>query len=412
MLNKINIFIFFIICIIFFISGNIAWLNPRPDFYVYRTVDFFPLFWQYNVDSSMELLSAAYFPDYFEINGIRVSRPGYPILVKIISLPIYYFVNIFYPLSILISSGIAYLILKFITYLISAILLYKLLLFYFNKTVAITSIFITYFHYHSIFYATTFHTSELAFIIPIIVCYLFNSLLINYSLKKNIYFSIIVGSLMLCRPDYAIYSTLLLFCFTRGYFKETITSFCFHLIPIFFYIIYLNIIQIEFNHYGVQNAGYFTWFLDEIKGRNLIFSFIVVLKTFYKYFLNLISYYTIFFLFFIYSLIFLRRKFDFNLIYFTILYFFFVWLQTFVTNRWGWGGYMVADLTILIIPLSVIGLYDYLSKIINIKKFDKFLIGLYCVLMIISFIHLPWKHPYDQNNQLYDKNEFDILEIR
>ncbi len=411
MINKINISIFLIILIVFIVSGNIAWLNPRPEFYVYRTVEFLPLFWQYNVDSSMELLSAAYFPNYYEVNGIRVSRPGYPILVKLISLPIYSIANIFFPISILISSGIAYLVLKFITYFVSAILLYKLMVSYFKKNLAITCVIIVYFHYHSIFYATTFHTSELAFIIPIFIFYFFHSLTTDYTYKKNVFFSLIVGYLILCRPDYAIYSTLLLICFVKGYYKETIFSFIIHLIPILLYILYLKIINIEFNHYGVQNAGYFTWLLDETEGKNIFISILVVLNTYIKYFFNLISYYSIFFIFFIYSL-FHHKRINSNLLYFTAIYIFFVWLQTFVTNRWGWGGYMVADLTIIIIPLGIYGINRFANNFMNFKKYTSLLVSLYCIIMIFSFVNLPWIHPFSQNYQKYDKEEFINLEVR
>ena len=100
--------------IVFLISANIAWLNPRPDFHVYKIIESIPLFWQYNVDSPMELLTAAYFPEYFVVNDIRISRPGYPVLVKCISLFLFVLINLFHPVSILVVSGMAYLILKFL----------------------------------------------------------------------------------------------------------------------------------------------------------------------------------------------------------------------------------------------------------------------------------------------------------
>ena len=115
------ILIFSLLIIVFFISANIAWLNPRPDFYVYKIIESLPLFWQYNVDSPMELLSGAYFPEYFSVNDIRVSRPGYPILIKCISLFLFKTINLIHPVSILVASGIAYLILKFLIYFFSSL---------------------------------------------------------------------------------------------------------------------------------------------------------------------------------------------------------------------------------------------------------------------------------------------------
>ena len=127
MINRINIINFTIILIVFIISSNIAWLNPRPDFNVYRTIEFIPLFWQYNVDSSMELLSAAFFPDYFIENPIRMSRPGYPIIVNLISKILYYALNPFIDFDYLYYVGASYLIFKFILYFLSITLLTKLL---------------------------------------------------------------------------------------------------------------------------------------------------------------------------------------------------------------------------------------------------------------------------------------------
>lgn len=399
--------------IVFFISANIAWLNPRPDFHVYKIIESLPLFWQYNVDSPMELLTGAYFPEYFSVNDIRVSRPGYPILVKCISLFLYQIINLIHPVSILVTSGIAFLLLKFLIYSLSSILLYKLIKYFFDNKIALLSVIIIYFHHHSIFYATTFHTSELAFIIPIIISYFFLKLFLNYSHVNNILFSFIVGFLMLCRPDYAIYLSILMLCFLKGYFKETIISFAIHLLPIFIYLIYLKLINIEFNHYGIERSGYFSWFFEATQNGNFEKYIIVVFSTIVKYFNNLFTYFTIFFFFFIVGFIKYHKKINSNFLFFIILFFFLVWFQTFITNRWG--GYMVADLSVVIIPLSLVGIRyvnnNYLMTF-NLKKYVNSFVFTYCIIMIISFIHLPWIHPYDQKKQSYNVNEFIELKIR
>ena len=399
--------------IVFLISANIAWLNPRPDFHVYKIIESIPLFWQYNVDSPMELLTAAYFPEYFAVNDIRISRPGYPVLVKCISLFLFVLINLFHPVSILVVSGMAYLILKFLIYFLSSILLYKLIKYFFDKKIAVLSVIVIYFHHHSIFYATTFHTSELAFIIPIIISYFFLKLFLNYSHFKNILFSFIIGFLMLCRPDYAIYLSILILCFLKGYFKETIISFTFHLLPIFIYLIYLQSINIEFNHHGIEKSGYFSWFFEETQKGSFGTYIYVIFLSIVKYFHNLFTYFTIFFIFFIFGLIKYHKKINTNFLFLIILFFFLVWLQTFITNRWG--GYMVADLSVVIIPLSLVGIKyinnNYLDKL-SLKKYINFFIFTYCILMILSFIHLPWIHPYDQKKQSYNVDEFIESKIR
>ena len=181
MINKINIINFLIILTVFVISSNIAWLNPRPDFDVYRTIEYLPLFWQYNVDSPTELLSAAFFPEYFNENPIRVSRPGYPFLVNLITNILYFFFNPIFNTNYLYYAGAGYLIFKFLVYFTTITLLTKVLLNFFSIRHAIFINILIFFHYHSIFYATTFHTSELSFITPIIFIALF------LSIKKKLF---------------------------------------------------------------------------------------------------------------------------------------------------------------------------------------------------------------------------------
>lgn len=407
------ILIFSLLIIVFFISANIAWLNPRPDFYVYKIIESLPLFWQYNVDSPMELLSGAYFPEYFSVNDIRVSRPGYPILIKCISLFLFKTINLIHPVSVLVASGIAYLILKFLIYFFSSLLLYKLVKYFFDDKIAILSFVIIFFHHHSIFYATTFHTSELAFIIPIIISYFFLKLFLNYTHLNNILFSLVIGFLMLCRPDYAIYLAILIFSFLKGYSKESILSFVIHLIPIFIYLIYLQLINIEFSHHGIERSGYFSWFFEETKNGGLYKYISIILLSFVKYISDLLNYFTIFFIFFIFGFAKYYKKISSNFLFFLILFFSLVWLQTFITNRWG--GYMVADLSVVIVPLGLVGIKyinnNYL-EVLNLKRYVNIFVFAYCILMIVSFINFPWIHPYDQKKQNYNLNEFNKLEIR
>jgi len=218
---------------------------------------------------------------------------------------------------------------------------------------------------------------------------------------------------MLCRPDYAIYLSILILCFLRGYFKETIISFGMHLLPIFIYIAYLQWINIEFNHYGIERSGYFSWFFEETQNGSFGEYIYVVLLSFIKYFNNLITYFSIFFIFFICGFIKYHNKINSNFLFFVILFFFLVWFQTFITNRWG--GYMVADLSVVIIPLSLVGIKYINNKyldILNLKKYVNLFVFTYCLLMVLSFVNLPWVHPYDQKKQSYNTNEFIELEIR
>ena len=112
-----------LLVLVFLISANIAWLNPtnndpeKPR--LYKTHNKIPLFWQYNLDSGVEILTAAYFPKIYEVNKTRIDRPTYPALAnffgKITSLTLKPFIN----LNKLERAGIGYIILKVIIYSLS-----------------------------------------------------------------------------------------------------------------------------------------------------------------------------------------------------------------------------------------------------------------------------------------------------
>ena len=404
MINRINIINFLIILIVFFISSNIAWLNPRPDFYVYRTIEFIPIFWQYNVDTPTELLSAAFFPEYFVENPIRMSRPGYPIIVNLISKILYYLLNPFISFNYLYYVGASYLIFKFILYFLSITLLTKLLLNFFNLKHVILINILIFFHYHSIFYATTFHTSELSFITPLIFLTMFFIIKENYSIYKNIYFSLIVGVLILCKPNYACYLTILVFSFFNKYYLQSILSFIIHLLPIFIYLLYLNFVNIEFYHYGIEGAGFMGWFVEAAKmGFLNLFSELIL--SILKYFINLFEYFHLFTILFLLGLFYIFPSSK-KIIIFLAIFIFFTWLQIFSTNRWG--GYMVADLTVPVVSISVLFLINKVSIFEKTKTLINICI-LYIFINITSFVNFPWISPYKQIFQEYDFNTIDNL---
>ncbi len=75
--------------LLFIISANFAWLNPRPSFRErkgdhVKLSETMPLFWQYNIDSKLELETAQFFPSYYETVRIRINRPVYPLLANIL----------------------------------------------------------------------------------------------------------------------------------------------------------------------------------------------------------------------------------------------------------------------------------------------------------------------------------------
>ena len=85
-MNSKNFKYIVILFLVFVISANKAWLNPtnndpnRPV--LIKTHNTIPLFWQYNLDSGVEILTAAYFPKIFEVNNTRIDRPTYPAIAN------------------------------------------------------------------------------------------------------------------------------------------------------------------------------------------------------------------------------------------------------------------------------------------------------------------------------------------
>ena len=172
-----NLKYFVMLFLVFIISANKAWLNPtnndpnRPI--LYKTHNTIPLFWQYNLDSGVEILTAAYFPKIFEVNNTRIDRPTYPAIAnffgKIIGLVLKPFVD----LNKLEKAGIGYLVMKILVFSISMFLVRKLLLNHFNEKITFLATYFIYASAFSISYFTTFHTTELQFITPIIILSIF-----------------------------------------------------------------------------------------------------------------------------------------------------------------------------------------------------------------------------------------------
>lgn len=96
--------LFLIPVLLFIIGANYAWLNPHPEYQVYKTLDF-PFFWQFNPDAGVEIISAAYFPDAFKMYKDRINRPTYPLLVNSIATFIKLIIKPFYNVSSLEAAG-------------------------------------------------------------------------------------------------------------------------------------------------------------------------------------------------------------------------------------------------------------------------------------------------------------------
>ena len=152
----------------------------------------------------------------------------------------------------------------------------KFLTQYFDEKTTYLAIFFIYVNYHSIFYFTTFHTTELQFITPIFILVMFYNLIKEYSISKNILFSFLVGILMLAKPNYAIYLSIIIFLLYKKKFLEIFISLLSHLIPIFLYLLFIKYLNYNFQLQELQ-------IIIRVFGciMNLKWKFIMLLTHFY-----------------------------------------------------------------------------------------------------------------------------------
>ena len=407
--------------VIFIISANLAWLNPQdtnPKIpRLYKTHQTIPLFWQYNLDSGVEILTAAYFPKIFEVNNTRIDRPVYPIIANIFGKTIGMIASPFINLNKLEKAGIGYLLLKILIFSSSVILMNKIISKYFDNKISYLSIFFTYASPFAIFYITAFHTSELQFITPIFIIYLFTILKDKYSVSKNIVFSILIGILMLAKPNYAVYLTLIFFLIYKKKWVEIFISFFSHLIPIILYLIYINLMNFEFQITGAKDYDQGIWIYNDIKNGNIFEIIKLFIFSFTKFFMSILYNYKIIFLFAIAGILIksFKKNIKIDHYVFLFLFVFCTYLQMFVADRYN--NYMSYDFAIALNSFAAYGVYELIKSIerFNFRGlFIPVIMALYLTVNIASFIHLPWVHPYNQiskdsnvlNNKLnkLDKN--------
>ena len=389
--------------LVFIISANKAWLNPtnndpnRPI--LYKTHNTIPLFWQYNLDSGVEILTAAYFPKIFEVNNTRIDRPTYPVIAnffgKIIGLVLKPFVD----LNKLEKAGIGYLVMKILVFFISMILARKILKYYFDEKTTFLAIYFMYASAFSINYFTTFHTTELQFITPIFILSIFIYLIKNYSTSKNFLFSIVIGILMLAKPNYATYLSIIIFLLYKKEFLKVTISILGHLIPIILYLSYIKYFNYDFVIIVATEYDQGTWLFNDLKNGN----FYKVIKLFLfqlgEFLIKIFSGFQIVIYFSIFGFLFkyYKDKIKTDYLLFIGIFIICTYIQMFVAFRFQ--EYMNKDFSIIVHAFGAYGIYKIVDKFKNnyLKKyFVPVIMSLYLVFEVARFVHLPWVHPYDQ----------------
>jgi hypothetical protein len=372
--------------------------NPEKP-RLYKTHNTIPLFWQYNLDAGVEILTAAYFPKIFEFNTTRIDRPTYPVLANFFGKTASLILKPFIDLNKLESAGIGYLILKILMYSLSIILIRNILLRYFDEKTTFLAIFFLYSSYHSIFYFTAFHTSELQFITPIFILSFFIYLINKYSITKNILFSILIGILMLAKPNYAVYLSIIIFLLYKKKLIEVLISIFAHLIPIFLYLLFIEYSNYNFAMTGVTDYDQGTWLYNDLKNGNFykVFSLFFILLG--KFITKLFAGYNLLVIFLILGFLIKYRKNEIkkDYIIFISIFIFYTYFQSFAAMRFNY--YMVYDISIIVFSFSAYFIYQIIEKFKNenIKKYSiPLIMALWFIINISQFISLPWVHPYNQ----------------
>lgn len=287
-----------IITIVFIISSNIAWLNPRPNFrekkgeYL-KLSEKIPWMWQYNLDSHTELFSATFFPSYFREVPTRINRPGYPFIVHCLSYLVAITSRPFLSLSFIERGVTSYILLKWIVYLLSAILMYELVKEQSNRNCAISTVGLTFFKSFSLVVMGTYHTYELQFLTPVIILFLFGNLSRSYSLKKNVLFSLVVGFLMLAKQNYAVYMAVLGYALLHLKVREVLISVVVHLLPLFLWLVVLSLVGIEYYNHEVQEYSQGVWLYKTFIHQNIILMLQTILTSIRSFLVALVDYYSV-----------------------------------------------------------------------------------------------------------------------
>ena len=333
-----------------------------------------------------------------------MDRPGYPIIINLISKIIHLFVEQFYKISMLQITAISYISFKFFLFLYSGLLYLKYSKKYFDTQVCLLAVLLFFSQKYSIVNATTFHTTELSILTPILIFVMFINLVEKYSLKKNFIYSFIVGVLMLCKPNYAAYLTLIIFCIYKKSYTQAIFNFAFHTLPFLIYLIYLNMINMDFYSFSSNEYGHLTHIFDKFKQNPFDVILFQIPHFFYKFILGLWDTFHFWLVTTIFGLYILKKNKKIKNDHFIILIIFFVMLfaQFFGSNA---TGIVLPDISFLVFLISSYLIIKLFGKI----KITKYVVTLSVVITLLSIAKFPWIHPYDQEKHNFKKKQYDLI---
>lgn len=381
---------------IFLIQSNLAWLNPRPGFEpLVKLSQAIPVLWQYNTDSITEFFTASAFPGSLKDTNIRVSRPAYPFLVRLLQEDM----ELFFHLTVPYSTALAYLLLKGLVYLLYCVLFLKLLRYFLDERTVLLALILSLFHRHAITYIATYQTTELQFITPLIVAFLLWDISKSYTLKKNVLYSAAIGFLMMAKPDYAVYLAVLTFSVYKGRYKEAGISLVSYLVPLGVWLLFLKFYGVPYYDNQAALYGQGIWLYRDFLFMPLKEMVTTVLASIKDFGGLIFDFYGFWVFVGALGLIFYARDKSSKKLpgFFLLLLIFWTWVQFFAARHYV--DYMASDFSFLVWGAAAYLVFKILPFRSHAKSVavTSIIAVLTLTYHVSGMVNLPWLHPYEQH---------------
>lgn len=405
---------------VFAVGANIAWLNPRPGFEVYRTHDRIPFMWQYNADAGMEILSAAYFPHAFERYPQRLNRPLYPFAAHSIGNAIGLVVSPVVDLSPLQRAGLGYIVVKIAMHLFAGLALVDLLSRWLSPRAVLMALTLTFLHPHVIAHIATFHTTDLQVLVPIIVAWFAvrvaevgprsastgpaGSTDRRLYRRRVVLYSLLTGLLMLGKQNYAVYLSVLAVALLYRRWREVVVSLAVHLVPLLLYMVFLRAAGLSYGNNEIEAMGQGVWVTRELLRSHPVTIVQTLYDLFWRFTRNALFYHRTALFLSVLAVPGWRRGTGGRLphLLFAALLYLATWAQFVAVRRFD-VVYLSADVSFVVFGLTAWIVMDrwperaprYKAIVARRGTILAFAVVL-GVVNTLSFLHVPWVPPRDQ----------------
>ncbi len=244
-----------LVAVLMLAAANLAWLNPSPESEVYRTLDRVPVFWQYSVDAGLEVMTAAYFPEYFHKYNIRISRPAYPAIVRTLGEGIGLLARPVVKLDPVMKAGLGFVAWNALFALVSSWCAFRIFARFLTVPYALFGVALMLFHWETVLGTAMFHTTASEYFTPVLIAYLALALGDTFTYRRTILFSLLVGIMMLAKTNYAAYLAVLAVAVLYLRLVPAAVSFAVHLVPLGLWLLFLRSEGLAYYNHEVEYYG-------------------------------------------------------------------------------------------------------------------------------------------------------------